>query len=100
TGVVRMPSVYGQGSRPAVIDMLLFVRAFEVIAGAGVYLEDVAGVDEEGDVDADAGLELCGLRAALCGGAAAPGVGLSDGGLDSSGQLNADGLVAVHEEIA
>src|SRR5207247_1703530 len=60
--------------------------AFEVAAGAGVYLEDVAGVDEEGYVDADAGLEFGGLGAALGGIATHPGVGLRDSELDGGGR--------------
>jgi len=56
----------------------LFARAFQVLAGAGVDLEHVAGVYEERDVNADAGLQFGGLGAALSGVAAHPGVGLGD----------------------
>src|SRR6266542_2463273 len=99
TGVVRTSSVYEQDGG-AFSQCVSLVRAFEVFAGTGVYLEDVAGVHEEGDVGADAGLEFGGLGAALGGVAADPGVGLGDGELDGGGEFDADGLVAVHEEVA
>src|SRR3989304_3132711 len=88
------------GLEPCSQPVTLFIRAFEVFAGAGVYFEDIADVDEERDVDADPGLELGGLGAALGGIAADPGVGLRDCEFYRGGALPAHGALPVHEEVA
>src|SRR5207244_12765728 len=80
------------GLRACSYSVTLLVGAFEVFAGACVDLEDVARVYEEGDVDADPGLALGGLRASLCGVAADARGGLGGGGRGCGGERSGEGL--------
>ena len=52
--------------------------AGEILAGSGVDLDDLANLDEEGNLDLSAGLNGCGLEGVGCSVACEAGVGIGD----------------------
>ena len=70
--------------------------AAEVLAGAGVDLDLLAGLDEEGDLDLCAGLEGCGLGRVGSGVACKAGVGVGDYEVNEEGRLDVEDLALVY----
>ena len=69
--------------------------AAEVLAGAGVDLDLLAGLDEEGNLDLCAGLEGCGLGRVGSGVACKAGVGVGDYEVNEEGRLDVEDLALV-----
>src|SRR6476469_1537870 len=73
--------------------------SFEVFACAGVYFYSVAFVDEDGNVDSEAGFEGGGLGRACGGVALYAGVAIGDGQDYGGGEVNVYEGIAVHEDV-
>src|SRR5690606_38536821 len=70
----------------------------QILAGAGVDLDGIALVDEEGDLHDEAGLELGGLERAGDGIAPHPGIAFHDLEFHGVRQRDADRLASVEED--
>ena len=75
--------------------LLKLLGAAEVLAGAGVDLDLLAGLDKEGNLDLRAGLESCGLGRVGGGISCKAGVGVGNDKIDEEGRLDVKDLALV-----